>query len=346
MRLRHTEQRSRGAHRVLHPALVPAQQYAVVLVAQPSNQELGQPLGIAHCLKERHFCLHAVLSEKFYLFYVAFHVPHRTKIRPSRQQTAKRGSGGDGLLLLRVALRQFANQLLETRDKSVGRASLPNLAGSNIRNGWLAARDTVGNRLLRQSSSEKGLHHVLKVRFHASNIGESISECNRNFYVNLYKNSYMDKLDTLGARLRWARQKTQLTQAAAAKAVGLSQPTLSDLENDNTKGTTSLLELAALYSVDVAWLKTGRGHAVSDSGENVKSPNTGIQSTLSMQSAREERARLLTDSLLDVSSEMRGLIDKLVEADREGGAVREMTIAGVGYILQSVPTAQTHKKVK
>jgi transcriptional regulator with XRE-family HTH domain len=250
------------------------------------------------------------------------------------------------LLLLRVALRQFANQALETRDKSIGRASLPNLAGSNIRNGWLAARDTVGNRLLRQSSSEKGLHHVLKVRFHASNIGESISECNRNFYVNLYKNSYMDKLDTLGSRLRWARQKTQLTQAAAAKSVGLSQPTLSDLENDNTKGTTSLLELAALYSVDVAWLKTGRGHAVSDSGENVKSPNTGIQSTLSMQSAREERARLLTDSLLDVSSEMRGLIDKLVEADREGGAVREMTIAGVGYILQSVPTAQTHKKVK
>jgi transcriptional regulator with XRE-family HTH domain len=156
----------------------------------------------------------------------------------------------------------------------------------------------------------------------------------------------MDKLDTLGARLRWARQKNDLTQAAAAKAVGLSQPTLSDLENDNTKGTTSLLELAALYSVDVAWLKTGRGHAVSDSGENVKSPNTGIQSTLSMQSAREERARLLTDSLLDVSSEMRGLIDKLVEADREGGALREMTIAGVGYILQSVPTAQTNKKVK
>jgi hypothetical protein len=96
----------------------------------------------------------------------------------------------------------------------------------------------------------------------------------------------------------------------------------------------------------VAWLKTGRGTAVSDVGENVKSPNTGIQSTLSMQSAREERARLLTDSLLDVSTEMRGLIDKLVEADREGGAVREMTIAGVGYILQSVPTAQTHKKVK
>jgi transcriptional regulator with XRE-family HTH domain len=179
-----------------------------------------------------------------------------------------------------------------------------------------------------------------------SNIGESISESNRNFYVILYKNSYMDNLETLGARLRWARRQSKLTQGAAAKAVGLSQPTLSDLENDNTKGTTSLLELAELYGVDVAWLKNGGRAPEASAGGNVKSPNTGIQSTLSMQSAREERARLLSDSLLDVSTEMRGLIDKLVEADREGGAVREMTIAGVGYILQSVPIAQTHKKVK
>ena len=81
-------------------------------------------------------------------------------------------------------------------------------------------------------------------------------------------------------------------------------------------------------------------------GVNVNSPNTSQPSTLSMQSAREDRARLLADTLLDVSTEMRGLIDKLVEADREGGAVREMTIAGVGYILQSVPAAHTHKKVK
>lgn len=162
----------------------------------------------------------------------------------------------------------------------------------------------------------------------------------------MYKNSDMDKLDTLGARLRWARQQSKMTQGAAAKAVGLSQPTLSDLENDNTKGTTSLLEFAELYGVDVAWLKNGGSPPQALSEANVKSLNTGIQSTLSLQSAREERVKLLTESLLNVSAEMRGLIDKLVEADREGGAVREMAIAGVGYILQSVPISQTHKKVK
>lgn len=162
----------------------------------------------------------------------------------------------------------------------------------------------------------------------------------------MYKNSYMDKLDTLGARLRWARGKAKLTQAAAAKAVGLTQPTLSDLENDNTKGTTSLLELATLYSVDVRWLKTGRGQPQAAQGGNVKSANNAQEVPLSLDSAREMRVRLLAEDLIDVSTEMRNLIDKLVDADREGGVVREMTIAGVGFTLQSVPVAKTHKKVK
>ncbi|NUY33268.1 helix-turn-helix transcriptional regulator [Paraburkholderia sp. JPY303] len=156
----------------------------------------------------------------------------------------------------------------------------------------------------------------------------------------------MDKLDTLGARLRWARHNTKLTQAAAAKAVGLSQPTLSDLENDNTKGTTSLIELATLYSVDVRWLKSGRGRPAAGGAEDGKSPNSGQDEPLSLDSAREMRVRLLAEDLLDVSAEMRNLIDKLVELDREGGVVREMTIAGIGYTLQSIPVAKTHKKVK
>lgn len=181
---------------------------------------------------------------------------------------------------------------------------------------------------------------------HASNIDESISECNRNIYPGMYKNSDMDKLDTMGARLQWARRKAKLTQTAAAKAIGLTQPTLSDLENDNTKGTTSLVELATLYSVDARWLKTGRGQPQAGEGENVKPSNTDQELPLSLDSVRDSRVRLLAEDLMDVSTEMRNLIDKLIEADREGGVVREMTIAGIGYTLQSVPAAKTHKKVK
>jgi transcriptional regulator with XRE-family HTH domain len=162
----------------------------------------------------------------------------------------------------------------------------------------------------------------------------------------MYKNLDMDKFETLGARLRWARQRAGMTQKTAAKAVGLSQPTLSDLENDNTKGTTSLLEFAAAYGVDVRWLKSGRGTPGADGASSDNSANTDQNTVLSIESARAERARLLADELLDVSDEMRALIDKLVEADEAGGALREMTIAGVGYVLQSVPTAPRHKKAK
>lgn len=188
------------------------------------------------------------------------------------------------------------------------------------------------------------MHDGSEVRFHAHNIGESISERNRNIYRNLYKNSDMDKLDTLGARLRWARSNAQMTQAAAARAVSLSQPTLSDLENDNTKGTTSLLELAALYGVSAQWLKTGRGAPQAQQTREVNSSISGNNPVLSIESVREERAKLLAERLLDVSEEMRSLIEKLIEADHEGGAVREMTIAGAGYILQAVPLPQPKKK--
>lgn len=157
----------------------------------------------------------------------------------------------------------------------------------------------------------------------------------------------MDKLDTLGARLKWARKEAKLTQAAAARAIGLSQPTLSDLENDNTKGSTSLVEIASVYGLDVRWLKTGRGAPrQARDGEEVNPAITEQQLPLSLDSVRMERARLLAESLVEVSAEMRNLIEVLIDADREGGAVREMTLAGVGYVLQSVPKAQTHKKVK
>jgi transcriptional regulator with XRE-family HTH domain len=154
----------------------------------------------------------------------------------------------------------------------------------------------------------------------------------------------MEKLDTLGARLRWARHNAKMTQAGASRAVGLSQPTLSDLENDNTKGTTSIVELAALYGVSVQWLKSGRGSAQAQAPGSVNSGITDNNPVLSIESVRLERAKLLADALLDVSEEMRALIEKLIQADREGGAIREMTIAGAGYVLQAVPVTQTQKK--
>jgi transcriptional regulator with XRE-family HTH domain len=156
----------------------------------------------------------------------------------------------------------------------------------------------------------------------------------------------MDKLDTLGARLRWARKNAQMTQAAASRAVGLSQPTLSDLENDNTKGTSSIVELASLYGISAQWLKSGRGSPQAQRGNDVNSTISGNNPVLSIESIREERAKLLAEKLLYVSEEMRALIEKLLDADQEGGAMREMTIAGTGYVLQAIPLSQAQKKAK
>lgn len=179
-----------------------------------------------------------------------------------------------------------------------------------------------------------------------TNIGTSITTVNQNIYNEMNKNSDMDKLDTLGARLRWARERRKMTQQAAAKAVGLRQPTLSALENNDSKGTASLIEFSQTYGVDARWLKTGRGSPDTDGKQNVKSSNTDVDGILSIESAREERARLLAETMLDVSTEMRALIDRLIQADLEGGAIREMTIAGVGYVLQSIPAPKTQKKAK
>lgn len=160
-------------------------------------------------------------------------------------------------------------------------------------------------------------------------------------------------MSTLSERVKTIlSENPDLDQPGLGKIAGVTKGTVNQWLDGKIKSMK--LEYATRVEkrlgYNAHWLVMGDGdkrtQAIPDVDENVKSSNTGIERTLSMQSARLERARLLTESLLDVSAEMRGLIDKLVEADREGGAVREMTIAGVGYILQSVPIAETHKKVK
>lgn len=58
---------------------------------------------------------------------------------------------------------------------------------------------------------------------------------------------------TFGATLRGARERAGLTQAAAATAVGTSQPTLSDWERGRrSPSLDQLARLAHAYGVDFA----------------------------------------------------------------------------------------------
>jgi SOS-response transcriptional repressor LexA len=66
-------------------------------------------------------------------------------------------------------------------------------------------------------------------------------------------------MDTFGQRLRSVREAAGLSQASAAKAVGMQQPTLSGLENDGSVRSTFTTALAELYGVSATWLATGKG---------------------------------------------------------------------------------------
>src|SRR5687767_6897990 len=65
---------------------------------------------------------------------------------------------------------------------------------------------------------------------------------------------------TLGDRLREARELAGLTQTAAAKALGMRRPSVSEIESDQRRvSTDELYKMAELYGVSADWLATGEG---------------------------------------------------------------------------------------
>lgn len=88
-----------------------------------------------------------------------------------------------------------------------------------------------------------------------NNIDIPILTVNRKSYLLLHKNTYM----SIGQRLKLARKESGLTQKELAAKVGISQPTLSDLEKGESKGTGFIASLAAALGVNALWLETGRG---------------------------------------------------------------------------------------
>jgi transcriptional regulator with XRE-family HTH domain len=67
-------------------------------------------------------------------------------------------------------------------------------------------------------------------------------------------------MDTVGKRIRIARNRLVWTQEDLAKATGLTNVTISRLENDQIEGTprqSTLRKLGAALGVDPAWLVFG-----------------------------------------------------------------------------------------
>jgi len=83
--------------------------------------------------------------------------------------------------------------------------------------------------------------------------------------LNTYRQTdTMFFMNTIGQRAAHARKLRKLSQKAVAEKVGISQPTLSELERGESDGTKFIVELAEALSVRVGWLKNGEGNLDAD----------------------------------------------------------------------------------
>ncbi len=66
-------------------------------------------------------------------------------------------------------------------------------------------------------------------------------------------------MNTIGDRVRVARKNKGMTQGQLAAAVGIAQPTLSNLEKGKHAETVKIVEIAKTLGVRPAWLSSGAG---------------------------------------------------------------------------------------
>lgn len=74
---------------------------------------------------------------------------------------------------------------------------------------------------------------------------------------------------SIGQRIKASRKAAGMSQLELAQRVGLRQPTLSDLENDTSKGSGKLASIAHVLNVRSFWLETGRGPSSLDEAETL-----------------------------------------------------------------------------
>jgi transcriptional regulator with XRE-family HTH domain len=66
-------------------------------------------------------------------------------------------------------------------------------------------------------------------------------------------------LTTLAGRLKWARDRRKLSQAALAKAAKVSQGTIGNLESGARKTARHLLNITGALAISPDWLQSGKG---------------------------------------------------------------------------------------
>ena len=68
---------------------------------------------------------------------------------------------------------------------------------------------------------------------------------------------------TIGDRVKRARKHAGLNQRDLAKAIGITQPSLSELERGESRSSAYLIQIASVCGVDANWLATGKGEMLN-----------------------------------------------------------------------------------
>lgn len=110
---------------------------------------------------------------------------------------------------------------------------------------------------------------------------------------------------SVGERVKERRIELGLKQGALAKRVGLSQTTISDLENNPTVKTREVARLAAVLGVSALWLADGKGGKIPDGTAPVMQPEADDIPPKVLRLA--ERLALLPDEKLRAVSVLLGI---------------------------------------
>jgi len=91
------------------------------------------------------------------------------------------------------------------------------------------------------------------------------------------------KFDLPGQRVRWLRESKNMLQSTLAKAIGIKQPSLSQIERGSSKSpsASTLLRIAAALDANPDWIINGRGHPFEPDAAVSQSEMTDVFSKLS-----------------------------------------------------------------
>lgn len=104
--------------------------------------------------------------------------------------------------------------------------------------------------------------------------------------------------ETVGSRLRLWRKSSLMKLLDVKKMIGVSQGSLSDLENDKSlPSATTLTQLCLRTDLNICWLLTGKGPVARKVGgtENQTYLETGYLKTL-----QDKNLKVLVDSLIKI----------------------------------------------